>query len=161
MDQIPKELMAELNSIIEVSLTEEEVIDKTILLITKYEEFPELQRFFANLLLDPLVLGSYKYGDKKLLRKHPFFIKLKTIVSKIREPNLFLAIIALIDGKNNAVIYNIDIWLSKVEAKTQINNCSDFIYSLVSPFKEGYPGMWTEIGEIFRKNNWLFGSLCG
>ena len=114
----------------------------------------DLQIGYANVLIDSLIDGVYKYNVKNVrtkIRKNDLFLRYAKIVEKITPPSyIHRAILDVINEEYDSVIENIEnVYVKESEQL----NCNNFVYSYVIPLKEGFPGMWTSIKKIMLSHD--------
>lgn len=123
----------------------------------------ELLSLYCDLLLDHLTFGYLRYSElmKFDLKQDPYYIEFRSAARQFTDSDplrqIFFAVIDLLNRNYTSVRQRLAIYIStKIKTILSTNTaftCSDFIYCFVLPLKEGFPGMWRNIGQLLNIEN--------
>lgn len=121
----------------------------------------ELQSKYCDLLLDSLTMGYLRYSElmKCDVMKDPCFIEYRNSVIRLSDGDpikqIYFAVIDLLTGKSGAINKRLAQYVpAKIKRyldEDEEMSCSDFIYCLVLPLKEGIPGMWSYLRKLIDR----------
>lgn len=121
----------------------------------------ELQSKYCDLLLDSLTMGYLRYSElmKCDVMKDPCFIEYRNSVIRLSDGDpikqIYFAVIDLLTGKSGAINKRLAQYVpAKIKRyldEDEEMSCSDFIYCLVLPLKEGIPGMWSYLRKLLDR----------
>jgi hypothetical protein len=101
---------------------------------------------YADMLLDTITLGQHRYYDLKEIKGSAPFKRFQKLSKEITQMSpIHKAIIAFFNGQHDCVLSNIKDWFAGSHYMEFISplDCNNFIYFLVLPFKEAFPGFWS------------------
>lgn len=121
----------------------------------------KLREFYCDFLSNFFLGGYYRYSeiqDIEEIKSNPFYLEYCDQLNMMdkEDPfnNLFFLTIDLIEKKHKNIIKKATSWIdAQIEASIDSNDIFDgflFTFGLVTVLKEGFPGMWNEIGDILK-----------
>lgn len=129
-----------------------------------FDEQWKLRSFYCDILSDIFLCGYYKYSrlsNIDMIKNNLYYIEFCNQIRKLdkNDPhnNLFFSIVNLVEKNYNSLIKDISDWIdAKAEdfrnADAQFDRIA-FTYGLVTVLKEGFPGMWNELGDILSEKD--------
>lgn len=121
----------------------------------------ELKRTYADSLFDFLMLGYYKYPNYKIFVDNKYYQKLKKILDIIKDIPILNAAVCIIEGRYQDVLSHIQKFIN---SETEINKYTydDFTYIFMVPLKNGFEGMWVQIGKMLEKAHFplVYREMC-
>ena len=161
-DQFIK-LQEEIISLFDGSENFKEIFDKCRNLISDLDDEDDwmLREFYCDFLSYFFLGGYYKYSeirDMEEIKNNPFYqeycYQIKMLDKEDPLYNLYFLTVDLIEKKHEDIIEKITSW---IDAKFEITVNEGgsfggflFTFGLVTILKDGFPGMWTEIGDILK-----------
>ena len=123
----------------------------------------ELLSLYCDLLLDNLTIGYLRYSEliKFSLKQDPYYVEFRSATRQLTDKDplnqIFFAVIDLLNRNYTSVGQRLEIYIpAKIKNMLSSNisfTCSDFIYCFVLPLKEGFPGMWRNVGQLLNVEN--------
>ena len=137
------------------SVSDQEAFAKINRLLAKEADAQEIRSQYADEILEFITRGLHKYGNISSICSSIYFKEFEVQVSKLSPaPSIFQAFMNLVLGKHDAVMENVRTWID--EGIEELDGPL-FVDALVLPLKEGFPGMWTQIGGMLRERDALKG----
>ena len=110
----------------------------------------ELDNYWINRFLNTLAGFQYRH-DKALTKKNVLYKKVKAFFLESKKVwPLPLAFVSLIESRHKDVVKHIKLFFER-EGSTL--TCDELSYHFLVFLKDGFPGMWTEIGDMTAKTS--------
>lgn len=161
-DQFIK-LQEEIISLFDGSENFKEIFDKCRNLISDLDDEDDwmLREFYCDFLSVAFLGGYYKYSeirDMEEIKDNPFYqeycYQVKMLDKEDPFFNLYFLTVDLIEKKYENIIEKTTAWIdAKIEAIVNEGGTFGgllFTFGLVTILKDGFPGMWSEIGDILK-----------
>lgn len=150
-------IRAEILNIIEAEYDDDTFLKKCDELV---EEHPEGKEIYVDYLLNLLIWGLFCYDkkQKKRILNHKFFSRYSQLIKELNNSHILTAVEKILLEHNVEAFEDIKQWLSEDKP---LNSYEEFVYVLMIPLKNGYPGMWNEVGKVLdRKGLAVYSDLC-
>ena len=121
-----------------------------------------LREFYCDYLSLSFLTGYYKYSeihDINSLKNFPHYKEYCNQIKKLdsNDPffNMYFLTVDLVEKNHKNIIKKTTAWIdAQIGASTEAGTLFDgalFAFGLVTILKEGFPGMWNEIGNILKE----------